>query len=241
LSNPRVLNDLLDRLEASFERERRFSADLAHELRTPLAELRSHAEVEMKWSEGAEAEQHRETLDIALQMEAIVTRLLELARCEHGKLPLQFESVLLAPLVEEVWRPLAVQAGQKQLAVSFNVPTGAVVETDRTLFRSILANLFSNAVEYTPSSGRVEVSWRTVTKELTVSNTAHDLSADDMPHLFERLWRKDKSRTGSEHCGLGLSVSRAFAQLLGLNLEARFSDRTTLTFTLRCAPSKNLN
>jgi signal transduction histidine kinase len=235
------LNDLLDRLEASFERERRFSADLAHELRTPLAELRSHAEVEMKWSEGGEAEQHRETLDIALQMEAMVTRLLELARGEQGKLPLQFDSVPIASLVEEVWRPLTVEAGRKQLAASFNIPAGAVIETDRTLFRSILANLFCNAVEYTPPRGRVEIGWRPEANELAVSNTVHDLGADDLPHLFERLWRKDKSRTGSEHCGLGLSVSRAFAQLLGLNLEARFRDPTTLTLALKYALSKNRN
>jgi two-component system, OmpR family, heavy metal sensor histidine kinase CusS len=227
------LNDLLNRLEASFERERRFSADLAHELRTPLAELRSHAEVEMKWSEGGESEQHRETLEIALQMEAMVTRLLELSRCEQGKLPIEFNPVLIAPLVEEVWRSQAVKAGQKQLAVNFNIPAGAVIETDRTLFRSILTNLFSNAVDYSPQGGRVEIGWRTEANELTVSNTVHDLSADDLPHLFERLWRKDKSRTGSEHYGLGLSVSRAFAQLLGLNLEARFSDQTTLTLALR--------
>ncbi len=79
------LNDLLGRLQASFDRERRFSADLAHELRTPLAELRAHAEVALEWPEGEAPEKHRETLAIALQMEAMVTRLLELTRCENGK------------------------------------------------------------------------------------------------------------------------------------------------------------
>jgi signal transduction histidine kinase len=104
------LNGLLRRLENSFERERRFSADLAHELRTPLAELRTQAEVELAWPESGETEKHRQTLDIALQMEAMVTRLLELARCENGNISLQVEEILLAPLVEEVWRPLAGKA-----------------------------------------------------------------------------------------------------------------------------------
>ena len=226
------LNDLLGRLEASFERERRFSADLAHELRTPLAELRSLAEVELAWPEGEESEKHRETLNIALQMEAMVTRLLELARCENGKIALQFESVSIASLVEEVWHPLAAKAKMKQLAFSFNVPPGAMIQTDRVLFRSILTNLLSNAVEYTPQNGQVEIRWQSDVGELSVSNTVHDLNAADVPHLFERLWRKDKSRTGGDHCGLGLVLSRTFAELLGLALKAHFGGEKKLTVSL---------
>ncbi|HTR43443.1 MAG TPA: histidine kinase dimerization/phospho-acceptor domain-containing protein, partial [Pseudomonadales bacterium] len=131
------LNDLLQRLESSFERERRFSADIAHELRTPLAELRALAEVELAWPEGEPSEKHRETLNIALQMEAMVTRLLELARSESGKIPLKFEPVQIAPLIEEVWRPLAARANEKHLVFNFDVPPGSNVQIDRPLFRSI--------------------------------------------------------------------------------------------------------
>jgi two-component system sensor histidine kinase QseC len=227
------LNDLLRRLKDSFERERRFSADLAHELRTPLAELRTHAEVEIQWIEGGEAGKHRETLEIALQMEGIVTRLLELARCENSKLPVRREPIPLQPLVEDVWRSLAGKANIKQLAVNFTLPSGAVIETDRALFRSILTNLLSNAVEYSPQNGRVEIHWRANANELAISNAVYNLTPDDLPHLFERLWRKDTSRTGGEHFGLGLSLSRGFAALLGLNLTAHFSNPTTLTLVLR--------
>jgi two-component system sensor histidine kinase QseC len=231
------LNDLLGRLEESFERERRFSADLAHELRTPLAELRSLAEVELAWPETEDAEKHRETLDIALQMEAMVTRLLEMARGENRKIPLQSETVLMAPLLDEVWQPLAGRAERKQLAFTFNVPPDAVLQTDRTLFRSILANLLANAVEYTPQNGRGEINWKMDTGELTVSNTVHDLDAADVPHLFERLWRKDKSRTGGEHCGLGLALSRTFAGLLGFDLKAEFDNGQILTLHLQTLKS----
>lgn len=227
------LNDLLSRLELSFERERRFSADLAHELRTPLAELRSHAEVELAWPEGEGPEKHRETLEIALQMEAMVTRLLDLARCENGKITLQLECVPVAPLVEAIWQPLAGKAEWKRLATQFKVPPDATIQTDRTLFRSILTNLFSNAVEYSPPDGRVEIVWQSEGQELTVSNTVHDLNTADVPHLFERLWRKDKSRTGNEHCGLGLALSREFAVLLELSLVASFRDERTLAITLK--------
>ena len=136
------LNDLLGRLEDSFERERRFSADLAHELRTPLAELRAHAEVGLQFAEGEGTESYRETLGIALQMQAIVTRLLDLARSENGKIPLQLQAVPIAPLVEEAWRPLAGQAADKQLNIHIDIIKGAEILTDATLFRSILTNLF---------------------------------------------------------------------------------------------------
>ena len=226
------LNDLLGRLEASFERERRFSADLAHELRTPLAELRSLAEVELAWPESGDSEKHRETLNIALQMEAMVTRLLEMARGESGKISLQMESIPLARLVNEVWHPLADKALKKNLDFTFNVPSDATLQTDRVLLRSILANLLANAVEYSPQNGRGEITWQGEARELAVSNTVHDLNAADVSHLFERLWRKDKSRTGGDHCGLGLALSRTFAGLLGFDLKARFNGEKTLTISI---------
>jgi signal transduction histidine kinase len=226
------LNDLLGRLEASFERERRFSADLAHELRTPLAELRSLAEVELAWPESADSEKHRETLNIALQMEAMVTRLLELARSENGRISFQFEPVFVAPLVKEVWQPLADKAKTKQLSFGFNVPADVTIQTDRALFRSILTNLLSNSVEYAPENGQGEIAWKGDSGELAVSNTIHDLTSADVPHLFERLWRKDKSRTGNDHCGLGLALSQTYAELLGLSLRARFDGDKTLTIVL---------
>ena len=230
------LNDLLQRLESSFERERRFSADIAHELRTPLAELRTLAEVELAWPEGESSEKYRETLNIALQMEAMVTRLLELARSENGKIPLKFESVQIALLVDEIWRHLARKTEEKQLVFNFNVAPDATMVTDRTLFRSVLANLLSNAVEYTPKNGHGEIRWSDETKELAISNTVHDLTAADMPHLFERLWRKDKSRTDREHCGLGLVLCQTFAELLGLGLNAKLENGT---LTISLVPREN--
>jgi signal transduction histidine kinase len=227
------LNDLLSRLEQSFARERRFSADLAHELRTPLAELRSHAEVELAWPQKGDAQNYREILDIALQMEAMVSRLLELARGENGKIALQIETVPVAQLADEVWQSLAVKAVTKRLAVDFRVPGDARVQTDRTLFRSILVNLLSNSIEYTPQAGHLTIEWHNELQKLTVANTVQDLSPDDLPHLFERLWRKDKSRTGTEHCGLGLALSKEYASLLNLNLSASFTTDNSLAMTLQ--------
>jgi signal transduction histidine kinase len=193
------LNDLLGRLQEAFERERRFSADLAHELRTPIAELRSLAELALKWPEAREAEADREVLAIALQMEGIVTRLLALLRSERGQLPVAMERIGLSSLVENVWRAFAKQAASKQLKVAREVSENAEVETDPVLARSILANLLDNAIEYTPVGGMVRVEGEVDARQikLQVSNTVENLTADDLPKLFDRFWRKDLARAGN--------------------------------------------
>ena len=224
------LNELLARLEISFERERRYSADLAHELRTPLAELRSLAECALKWPEARDAEADRDTLAIALQMEALVTQLLALARGERGQLAAQRESVELASLVAAVWRPFAESASVRGLQVELSVSPGSIL-ADSVLLRSILANLFDNAVDYAPSGGTITVTGGP-TGGLRVSNTAAgDLTADDLAHFFDRFWRKEVARTGGEHSGLGLNLARTFAAAMGWQLTAAL-ENGRVVFTL---------
>jgi signal transduction histidine kinase len=228
------LNDLLARLEAAFERERRFSTDIAHELRTPIGELRTLAEVALQWEREADPTSLRETLDIALQMEAIVTRLFDLARCEHDKLPVHTEPVALAALVQEVWQPFISRAEQKRLTVRFEISSRLRIQTDPVLLRAILGNLFSNAAEYTPSGGEISVNIQPSGPcfSFRVTNAVDHLTLDDLPHLFERFWRKDAARSSPEHCGLGLAVSKAFARQMGCCLDASLNDDSTLVITL---------
>jgi len=225
------LNELLARLEAAFERERQFSADVTHELRTPIAELRSLTEVALRWPDDAAATKRtlQEALAIALQMESVVTRLLALARCEAGQMAVRREPVAVAALVAELWESLAEPARQKNLIVTIGVPAEAQWEADPALLRGILANLLANAVEYCPAGGSVEV--RFDGNELRVANATDNLSESDLSHLFERFWRKDPARSSGTHCGLGLALARAFARAMECDLKASLSS-FTLTMTL---------
>lgn len=233
------LNDLFARLEDSFARERRFSADVAHELRTPIAELRALAEVALKWPEDADANRGalQEALGISLQMESIATGLLALARCEGGLLSVRPEPVCLGPLIREIWKPLAPQAAAKHLSVTLSTPDGTSWVTDPVALRAILVNLLSNAVEYSPDSGAVSVRVESNHGggQVLVSNTTSHLGADDLPHLFERLWRKDAARSSSVHSGLGLALAKAYADSLGLRLRAELVRPNELTIELSAA------
>jgi len=222
------LNDLLARLDEAFQRERRVTADIAHELRTPIAELRALAEVGVKWPEEAA---FQDALQIAQRMETLVTGLLALARHDAGQQPVAHEPVELRWVVDEVWSPLAEQARSRQLDVAIEIASDASWQTDPTLLRLIIANLLANAVEYTPERGVVRISG--IGSRLEVTNTANGLTSEDLPHLFERFWRKDVSRADAGHSGLGLVLAKSAATALNLSLTAEMPDATTLRLSLR--------
>ena len=238
----RRLNDLLSRLEASFARERRFSADVAHELRTPITELRSMAEVALKWPDDVAGTTRavEDALAIAVQMESIATRLLALARCEAGKQPMAREIFDLRHLLQERWRPLAPRADARRLEVAIEIPEELLLETDRAMLAMILDNILANAVEHTPPGGSVRVRVGSADDQFVtaVANTADGLGPDDLPHLFDRFWRKDTARSGSDHCGLGLSLAKAFADRLGLTLRADLEGGPSLVVSIQ-GPTKD--
>jgi signal transduction histidine kinase len=125
-------------------------------------------------------------------------------------------------------------AAQKELDVEMDLPEFARIETDRAMLGLILANLLSNAVEYTPQRGWIHIHLQDIGNafDLRVNNSVDNLAPGDLPHLFERFWRKDTARSSSEHSGIGLSVSQAYASVLGLTLEATMCESGRLTMRL---------
>jgi len=215
------LNDLLNRIDQAFARERRFTADVAHELRTPIAELRTLAEVALKWPDKSAAERNfRDTLAVAAQMESLVTTLLAIARSQSGVISAQLQAVDLAAILQQTWRPHAVAAAQRNLSISWRLPQSAAVRADPAMLAPLLDNLISNAVAYTPAGGQIEfaITFSAEGTRLGITNTCENLTVADLPHLFEPFWRKDPARTSGMRCGLGLSLVAAYASAMGITV-----------------------
>lgn len=217
------LDDLLDRLKQAFERERLFSSNVAHELRTPVAELRNLAEVAARWPGDKEAIRafFGDVEHVAGQMEGLIANLLALARSEAGAETLQPEEAVLEDLTRGVWERLKARAAERGLSLDLSTRGSGVLVTDVGMLRLILHNLLGNAIEYAPPGSAVAcaLSVEEPGFRLSVSNPAPALEPGDVVRLFDRFWRKDEARGGGHHAGLGLTLVRSLCATLGYRVE----------------------
>ena len=216
-------NELIGRVRVALERERRTSADIAHELRTPISELLTVSEVALR---GASDEPTtRRALatvrDVAWRMGRSVATLLKLARLDVGSETFARDPIDLGALVAECLRSLNGLAAERALDVMTRIDPGELVTGDEEVMRIVVANLLSNALYYTPEGGRVDLRlerargvWR-----FEVENEAPGLAEADLGALTEPFWRKERARTDRGRSGLGLALSRALTEKAGLRLD----------------------
>jgi two-component system sensor histidine kinase QseC len=215
------LNELLTRLDAAFAREKRFTADVAHELRTPIAELRALAEVALREAPGQDTVAYFEDArELALQMEGLVTALLTLARADAGNLAPCPTRIDLVALVHEIWGHCAGEAAARSLQVKIDLPSSMPLDADRDLITILLRNLLGNAAAHTPADGNVTITLAVAPDKATLSigNTNDGLKPADLDVMRQAFWRKDAARTGSNHSGLGLALADTIARLLHMRL-----------------------
>lgn len=215
------LDELLQRVDVSLARERRFSSHAAHELRTPLAELRAAAELSSMWPEEATPERHAEMLQIIGELEALLERLTLLARADAGGGSVEVVAVDLVQSVKVVEERCRAKAEERSVKLDVVTIPGPF-QTDPVLWNAILTNLIGNAISHAPRGSHVRVA--ATPGHLRVSNPAPHLNADDLPLMFERFWRKEGSAGQDHHSGLGLSIVRACAEALGGECAARLDD-----------------
>jgi two-component system, OmpR family, heavy metal sensor histidine kinase CusS len=232
------LNDLLERLEAAFSRERAFTADVAHELRTPLAGVRSTIEVALhKERTGPEyREALTDCLSILRQMQAMVDNLLLLAGLDAGRTDFQWEKVEMAELIDSCWRTFASEALERRLTFENRVPAPLACVSDRSNLGMAIANLLANAVEYTAADGQVWATGRETSDaiEVCISNTGCRLTGEQVVHVFDRFWRGETSRSDTGvHAGLGLALVRRILTSLGGDASASLETNGVFTVCLR--------
>jgi heavy metal sensor kinase len=205
-----AFNQTLERLENLFNAQRRFLADVSHELRTPLTVIKGNVGLMRKFGEmddeslsGIESEVDRLT--------RLVGDLLLLSQAESGRMPLDVNLVELDTVLLEVFQQMRTLAGER-LQLRMTEIDQVQVNGDRDRLKQVLLNLVGNALQYTPPGGQVTLALRKTGEraQLVVTDTGPGISAQDLPHIFERFYRGEKSRKRSSSTGFGLGLSIAY-------------------------------
>lgn len=220
-----TLNEMLERIERSFEVQRRFTADASHELRSPLSRLRTELEISLR--RPREINQYQETLQSCLdeveRLTLTVEELLALARLDAGLERGSTETVPLLPLMEEVLNRLQTIADKRGVRIRREPSAPLFAKIARSSLDLILTNLLDNAVKFSPPGGCVTVGLKAEGAELalSISDTGPGISLDEQAQLFERFYRGSLARSNDvPGVGLGLALSQAVARSHGGRIEA---------------------
>jgi heavy metal sensor kinase len=243
-----TFNELLARLDASFTQQRRFMADASHELRTPLSVIRTSTDVTLERKHRAEGE-YRDALRIideqTRRLSHIVEDMFTLARADVGRRNLNVTDFYLDEILLEASRAAGILGARKNVAVEVTGTEETVYHGDEGLLRQMVLNLLDNAVKYTLPGGFVKVGLKHENShyDIIVTDSGVGIPKEEQALIFERFYRVDKARTGSETStswgsGLGLSIARWIAEAHHGQLFLERSGSNGSTFVIRL-PEQN--
>jgi len=232
-----VLNTTFSRLEAAFERQQQFTADASHELRTPISVILSQTQATL--ARERNPGEYRETLEAcqraAQRMRGLTESLLVLARIDAGQASQQRERVELGQAVRDCVELLRPLADEHQVRIHCELGATECVGDSQQLAQ-VITNLVTNAILHNKSGGEAHVTTRREPDAaiLTVTDTGPGILPEDLPRLFERFYRADKSRTAATGgTGLGLAISKAIVEAHGGSIAVSSSPEGGTTFTVR--------
>lgn len=243
-----TLNGMIARLEHSFSEMQQFTADAAHELRTPLAIIRNEAEVALRTTR--DAQDYQRSLENILEETERLTRLsdqlLYLCREDSGLQKGSPQQVQLDELAREVASHMQAVANEKGVTIDLRALQPCAVFADPDRLRRVLFNLLDNAIKYTPAGGNVSMATRVAgaQAQLIVSDTGIGIPAEHLPRVFDRFYRVDQARSGNGQVptgtGLGLAICRAIVTSHGgtISVAANDAHGTDVTVALRSAGSR---
>jgi signal transduction histidine kinase len=237
----------LEPIEASHTRQKRFTADVSHELRTPLTSLKMSSEVAVM-DKAASREELRSALtsnvEDAAKMELLIGSLLRLTKLDEDTGKLALSPLGSQPLIEAAVDQIRTQADAKRLKIENSAAT-ATIMADADAFTQLLVILLDNAVKYSPAKATVTLSGRKKDSryELSIADSGPGISAEALPHVFERFYRQDSARTSgsTEGYGLGLSIAKLIADRSDthITLTSRPGKGTTAVVSLPLAGDKS--
>jgi len=234
-----TFNSMLERLEAAFKKITQFTADASHELRTPVAVMRTRAELSLRKTRTVD--EYREALtQIHTDLEKtsdLVEKLMLLARADYGAEVLQLSSANLGEIVRDACSQGRTLSENKQISFYEQMPDFPVwVKADAHALRRLFLILIDNAVKYTPTGGQIEVFVATDNGSAlaVVRDTGIGIAPEDLPNVFERFYRADKARSReSGGVGLGLSIGRWIVETHGGTIEVQSSPGHGSIFQVR--------
>lgn len=221
-----TLNSMLDRIETSFRRVTRFTADASHDLRTPVTIIRATAEIALRKrrSEAEYQEALTRVLNTSVETTSMLENLLALARADAGAGGLEMHTLDLTAHVRKAQERAAVLAASKSLSLTALVPdTPVLVRADAVAIDRLLLILLDNAVKYTPSGGWCEIELQKFEKEahIVVRDSGVGIENNELDLVFERFHRSDQTRSQeTPGAGLGLSIARWIASVHGGSIRA---------------------
>lgn len=227
-------NQTLERLEALFTSQQRLLADVSHELRTPLTVIKGNVDL-MRRMKKLDEESLMSIDHEAGRLTRLVGGLLLLAQAESGKLALSMQQVELDLLLTEVFQEMSILAGNR-VRVHLNEIDQVYVKGDRDRLKQVFINLVANAIQYTPQGGEVFLSLERIGEQARIicRDTGPGIPAEDLPHIFERFYRAEKSRTRGKTTGfgLGLSIANWIVERHGGRIEVDSKEGQGTTFAI---------
>ena len=206
-------NHMVSELERNEQQRRNLTADIAHELRTPLHIIQGNLEGIIDGVYQPTAEHINNTLDETKLLARLVNDLQTLSLAEAQQLPLHPSRFLLADLMEDLTSSFSTQTASLGISLNSDIADPSKeITADYDRLNQVLSNLISNAIRHTPQGGTISLSTESIQSgiRIKVQDTGEGIPAEDIPFIFDRFWRADKSRTreGASHSGLGLAIAK---------------------------------